>query len=102
MGKRRQTATLRRRRTTASAPPNATRGFLLLAVGVIVLLAVAGAGWWMTRRAEQASQAPTQSSGVIGGVTGCRGMPRFATRLGYADRLGISTSERLYHGLVIC
>jgi len=101
MRKRRQTATLRKRRTTASAPPNAVRGFLLLAVGVIVLLAVAGAGWWMTRHAEQASRAPTQSSGIIGGVTGCRGMPRFATRLGYADRLGISTSERLYRGLVI-
>ncbi|MGQ9547146.1 MAG: hypothetical protein ACUVSY_00980 [Roseiflexus sp.] len=99
MGKWRQTAASKRYRATASAPPDAARRFLLPAAGVIILLAVAGAAWWITRNAEQAS--PAQSSGVIGGVTGCRGMPRFAARLGYADRLGISTGERLYRGLVI-
>ncbi len=102
MGKRRRTVRPGTRRPAAAPSPSAGRGVLLLAAGVVALLAIAGAGWWMTRSAENAvPAAPTRQASVIGGVTGCRGIPRFAVRLGYADRLGISTSERLYRGLVI-
>lgn len=103
MGKRRRTATSGTRRPAAS-PPSAGRGFLLLVAGVVALLAIASVGWWVTRSAENAvpiAPSTTRSPAVIGGVTGCRGIPRFAARLGYADRLGISTSERMYKGLVI-
>jgi len=104
MGKRRRAATPGTRRATAAPLPNAARGLRLLAAGIAVVLAIAGAGWWMTRSAENAvptAFSPTRPAAVIGGVTGCRGIPRFAARLGYADRLGISTSERTYKGLVI-
>lgn len=99
MGKRRRAASGTRR---AAPQPSAGRGFLLLVAGIVALLGVAGAGWWLTRGAENAiPAAPTPPAAALGGVTGCRGIPRFAARLGYADRLGISTSERTYKGLVI-
>lgn len=102
MGKRRRTAAAGTRRAAAPPPPSGGRGFLLLVAGVVTLLAVAGAGWWATRSTENAVPAtPARPAAAIGGVTGCRGIPRFAARLGYADRLGISTSERMYKGLVI-
>ncbi|MGC9039133.1 MAG: hypothetical protein ACP5MJ_06490 [Roseiflexus sp.] len=101
MGKRRRAIKPGTRRAAAQAP-SVGRGVLLLVAGMMTLLAVAGAGWWMMRSAENAlPAAPARPSSVIGGVTGCRGIPRFVARLGYADRLGISTSERTHKGLVI-
>ncbi len=68
---------------------------LLLVIGL-------GSGWWLIGRSVSSeSNAAPSSSGSIGGVADCRALPRFNERLGYKDRLGISTSERNYVGLVI-
>lgn len=58
--------------------------------------------WLALGRAAPAKAPPEAAqSGAIGGVTGCRGLPRFGERLGYQDRLAIGTSERGQIGLVI-
>jgi hypothetical protein len=74
----------------ASPPPRVA----LLALGLLLLLAGAGLGWRLLR--HEAAAAP-----ALGGLTGCRALPRFAERLGYGGRLAVSTSERAYAGLVI-
>lgn len=92
MSKRRRNPRVASRRAARRAR-SLQRGFLL-ALGLCVLLGGAALGWWLLRDRAQAA-------GVLGGVTGCRALPRFSERLGYGGRLAVSTSEREYAGLVI-
>lgn len=76
----------------------------LLALGAVLLVGALGLGWWLangTSGAPANLPVPTPVAGAMGSVTGCRGIPRFARQLGYANRLGIGTGERQYSGLVI-
>jgi hypothetical protein len=92
----------RRSRATSTRPAQLARrqppvalivvGGLLLALGGLAL------AWWLLRAPGAAA---LQGPGPMGGVTGCRTTPPFSNRLGYADRLAISTTEPSYAGLVI-
>lgn len=72
-----------------------------ITLGIVLVFAVVGVGWWLVRGQGGDDSANAPAAATIGGVTGCRGTPRFSERLGYQDRLGISTSERTVEGLVI-
>ena len=72
--------------------PAAAVGLAMLAIAMWLML-----GWAAPAKAPTAAA----QTGALGGVTGCRGLPRFGERLGYQDLLAISTSERSYTGLVI-
>jgi hypothetical protein len=93
MSKRRSAYPPSRRRATGRRASSSPR-VALLALALLLLLAGAGLGWRLLR--HEAAAAP-----ALGGVTGCRALPRFAERLGYGGRLAVSTSERAYAGLVI-
>ncbi len=73
-----------------------------LALVLVLLAGIGGLGWWLLRgQAVGRNQVDQSPVTTIGGVMDCRGIPRFSERLGYTDRLGISTSERTMVGLVI-
>lgn len=105
MGRRQRAtpATGRGGRRAAVASRSAQRSVpVVWLVSGLLLVIGFGSGWWLIgRTASSESNAVPASAGSIGGVTGCRELPRFSERLGYKDRLGISTSERNYVGLVI-
>lgn len=86
-------------------PPPAARpwwvGWPAALIGGAVLLAAALIALGMgARRALAPAAAPTLEP-AIGNVMGCQQLPAFTDRLGYTNRLAISTSERTYDGLVI-
>lgn len=103
MNKRRKSAARRAPVAPPPAPPAMSGRFLAL-LGGAFLLGVAGIIWLVVSGSGSAplsTPTPARVAGAIGGVTGCRALPRFTDRLGYADRLGIGTSERVINGLVI-
>jgi hypothetical protein len=96
----------KRKRQQPAAPPPAAlpwwRTWPVLLVVLVVLLgigllafAVRGTG----SSAGDATPVPTRSTNS--GVTECQALPAFTDRLGYTERLAISTSERMFVGLVI-
>jgi hypothetical protein len=97
MSKRRRTrrATARRASAGRRGPPLG----LLVGLGALAIVAAVALGWWLLRAREQA--ATESAAAVIGGTMGCRNLPAFTDRLGYTDRLAVSTSEQDYAGLVI-
>jgi hypothetical protein len=97
MSKRRIARPSSRRKAAARRAGSLPQG-ALLALGLLILLAGAGLGWWLL---GPRGQAGAQAAGTLGGVTGCRAMPRFSERLGYGGRLAVSTSEREHIGLAI-
>ena len=87
-----------------SSPPKAQPAararrvsFLQLAV-LAQLVVLAGLVVWLATR-PSAPQPQSQPS--IGGVTYCRGLPRFAQAQGFSGQMIFSTSERLMKGLVL-
>ncbi len=102
--KRRATpATGRGSKRAAVASGSARRSIPVawLVSGLLLMIGV-GSGWWLIGRTTSSENGAVSAwAGSIGGVADCRELPRFSERLGYKDRLGISTSERNYVGLVI-
>jgi hypothetical protein len=101
-----KTKRAQRGKPVASTPVRATKQHpkrsLWVALGIVLAISLAGVGWWLLGGRAVGNDGNSQPAATtIGGVMDCRGTPEFSERLGYQDRLGISTSERNYAGLVI-